>query len=215
MTPFFLFLRPDTNNCPSKAPASISSTTPSQANTSKHGMSSSASHSPENSRLTNPGQTQEFLQAARPKEGMRPSQSQTMNTPNFSHNHSARASTPNSSASSVTPKTPSPPRSTRRPASPAFPARIACRATRCLQIVRCDHHCSMLPRLRVRLTQSSRSHSACGRILRLDRCLRRRSTRAEPTACHFSTRHAQSEPTEIARRLGSWRENYSRGRWIH
>jgi hypothetical protein len=198
MTPFFLFLRPDTNNCPSKAPSSISSTTPSQANTSKHGMSSSASHSPENSRLTNPGQTQEFLQAARPKEGMRPSQSQTMNTPNFSHNHSARASTPNSSASSVTPKTPSPPRSTRKPVSPACPARTACRATRCLQTVRYDRYDSRAPtvaHMANSFIHSFRSHPARGRILRLDRCLRRRSTRAEPTACHLATRHAQSQPT--------------------
>jgi hypothetical protein len=49
MTPFLLFLRPDTNNCLSKAPSSLSSTTPSQANTSKHGTSPPASHSPENS----------------------------------------------------------------------------------------------------------------------------------------------------------------------
>jgi hypothetical protein len=118
-------------------------------------------------------------------------------------NHSATASIPSSSASSVIVKTPSRPKSTRRPVSQVFLARTACRATRCPPTV-CRPTSSTKPREpRTLLTYTRRPHPARRRLLRLDRRLRRRSPRAKPTARLVSTRHAQTQPTEVARRSRS------------
>ena len=119
-------------------------------------------------------------------------------------NHSATASIPSSSASSVIVKTPSRPRSTRRPVLQVFLARTACRATRCPPTVcRRQTYFSKPQESRALLTYTSRPHPARRRLLRLDRRLRRRSSGAKPTARLVPTRHAQTQPTEIARRSRS------------
>lgn len=119
-------------------------------------------------------------------------------------NHSAMASIPSSSASSVIVKTPSRPRSTRRPVLQVFLARTACKATRCPPTVcRRQTYFSKPQESRALLTYTSRPHPARRRLLRLDRRLRRRSPGAKPTARLVPTRHAQTQPTEIARRSRS------------
>jgi hypothetical protein len=114
--------------------------------------------------------------------------------------HSAMASIPSSSASSVIVKTPSRPKSTRRPVLQVFLARTACRATRCPPTV-CRSILSIKPRESCALlTYTCRPHPARRRLLRLDRRLRRRSPGAKPTARLVSACHAQTQPTEVARR---------------
>jgi len=114
--------------------------------------------------------------------------------------HSATASTPSSNVSSAIVRTQSLPRSTRRPVLQVFLARTACRVTRCPPTVRRPMHSTKDWEPRTRLTYTCRPHSARRRLLRLDRRLRRRSPRAKPTARLISTRHAQSQPTQVARR---------------
>jgi hypothetical protein len=120
--------------------------------------------------------------------------------------HSATASIQSSSASSVIVKTPSRPKSTRRPVLQVFLARTACRAIKCPPTVCRQIHSTR--ESRALLTSIDRPHPARRRLLRLDRRLRRRSPRAKPTTCLISTRYAQSQPTQIACRSCTRRENH-------